>query len=440
MKIASLSPDQAPPISVPLRFFAVAPLFLVLAALLLAMGDDNPFANTHSPALLAATHCITLGFMAMIMVGAIQQVVPVIIGSQMPAPRLLAWLTMLPLTAGALLLTTGFTLGKPELLNLSWSLLGFAFLIFIIASLYSLAQATAKNPTKTALLLSVLSLAAAVALGMLLARGYAAGLDIPYARLATTHISLALGGWVLLLIIGVSYQVVPMFQLTPEYPKWLTGYLIPAIFATLILSLMPLLFETAPRWPGIVLETIFWILASIYAAITLKLQSQRRRRVPDATLSFFRLGMVALLVAAFFSLASLFPTEYSDHLRMLSALAFLPGFAMTVTQGMLYKIIPFLVWFHLFRGGTNPTATSIPNMKEIIPEHWMWWHLKLHGGTLLAALLATRLDMAVWLVELGLLLQGILLAYAIFTGISVYRNTLERIEQASTTGSPPVQE
>ena len=231
MKIASLSPEQAPPIGVPLRFFAVSPAFLVLAALLLATDDGNPFSSAHSPALLGATHCITLGFMAMVMIGAIQQVVPVIIGSQIPTPRLIAWLTNVPLTAGALLLTTGFVLGKPELLNLSWSLLGLTFLVFIGASLYSLARATAKNPTKTALLLSVLSLAAAVTLGMLLARGYATGLAIPYAKLATAHISLALGGWVLLLIIGVSYQVVPMFQLTPNYPKRLTDNLTPALFA-----------------------------------------------------------------------------------------------------------------------------------------------------------------------------------------------------------------
>src|SRR3989338_1739211 len=430
MKIASLSPEQAPPIGVPLRFFAVAPVFLILAALLLAMGEGNPFANPHSPALLAATHSITLGFMAMVMVGAIQQVVPVIIGSQIPAPRLIAWLTMLPLMAGALLLATGFALGKPELLDLSWSLLGFAFLIFIGASLFSLVRANAKNPTRTALLLSVLSLAAAVTLGMLLARGYAAGLAIPFSRLATAHISMALGGWVMLLIIGVSYQVVPMFQLTPNYPKWLTGYLTPAIFAALLSSLIPLLFETVPHWPGLIAETIFWILASSFAAVTLKLQSQRRRRVPDATLSFFRMGMIALLVAALFSLASFLLPASGDHLRMLSILTFLLGFAMSVMLGMLYKIVPFLVWFHLFRGGTNPTTTRIPNMKEIIPERWMWWHIWLHGVTLFAALLATRLDMAAWLVVVGLLMQGILLGYAVFTGISVYRGTLRRIEQA----------
>ena len=173
-------------------------------------------------------------------------------------------------------------------------------------------------------------------------------------------------------------------------------------------------------------------MASGFAVVTLKLQSQRRRRVPDATLSFFRLGMFALLAAALFSLAALFPTAYNNHLRMLSVLAFLLGFAMSVMHGMLYKIVPFLVWFHLFRGGTNPANTRIPNMKEIIPERWMWWHIKLHGATLVAALLAIWLDIAASLVAIGLLLQGILLCYAILTGMSVYRNTLRQIEQAST--------
>jgi len=426
MKLASLSTEQAPPISVPLRFFIAAPVFLALAALLLAMAGGNPFAELRAPALIAATHHVTLGFMAMVMLGAIQQLLPVVIGSQMPASRLVAWLTFLPLIAGTLSLSAGFMLGKAELLNLSWPLLGLAFLVFIAASLTSLARATAKNVTKTALLLSILSLAGAVTLGMLLAGGHANGLPLPYAKLAVAHISLALGGWVLLLIIGVSYQVVPMFQLTPNYPKWLSAALAPAIFSVLLINLALLLFGPAPHWAGSITEVLFWLLACCFAAVTLRLQSQRRRHIPDATLSFFRLGMVALLLAAAFSLAALLYPAAGDHLRTLSVLVFILGFALSLIHGMLYKIIPFLVWFHLFRGGLK---TGVPNMKKIIPEAWMWRHLWLHGGTLLAALLAPWWNAAARLLMLGLLLQGILLGYAVFTGIAVYRRTLQRLEQ-----------
>jgi hypothetical protein len=429
MRIASLSAEQAPPISLPLRFFALAPAFLVLPALLAGLSDGNPFADLRSGAQIAATHHITLGFMAMVMLGAIQQMLPVVIGSPMPATRWVAWITYVPLAVGALALSAGFALGSPLFLNLSWLLLGLAFLVFIGASLVSLVRAKAKNATKTAILLSILSLAGAVTLGILLARGYAAGLALPYASLAAAHVSLALGGWVLLLVIGVSYQVVPMFQLTPNYPKWMTSWLVPGLFTVLLLNLALLFFESSPRGLAFVAEAVFWALASAFAVVTLRLQYQRRRRIPDAALSFFRMGMAGLLLAALFSMAAHGFPEAAGPLRTLSALAFLLGFALSLIQGMLYKIVPFLVWFHLFRGGLK---TGVPNMKEIIPEPWMWRHFWLHGATLLAALLAVWWMAAAWLVMLGLLLQGALLGYGIFTGIAVYRRVYRKIEQTSS--------
>jgi hypothetical protein len=223
----------------------------------------------------------------------------------------------------------------------------------------------------------------------------------------------------MLLIVGVSYQVVPMFQLTPNYPKWLATSLAPAIFTVLALSLLSLLFEPRPHWVVIVAQGLFWCLAGCFAVTTLWLQSKRRRRVVDATLSFFRLGMMALLCTALFALATLiFPAI--DRLATLSTVLFLLGFAMSLMHGMLYKIVPFLVWFHLFRGGVK---RGVPNMKEIIPETWM------HRSTLLAALFAPWWNAAAWLVALGLLLQGMLLGYALFIAIAVYRRTLERIEE-----------
>lgn len=425
MNIIPLSTEQAPPISVPLRFFTAAPLFLVLAALMLMSGADNPFADMHSPALLAATHCITLGFLAMIMFGAMQQIMPVVIGSAMPASGLTAWLTLVPLILGALLLPAGFLLVKPILLNLAWPLLGIAFTIFISAVLISLARSPAHNATRSAMLLSILALGGAIALGLLLAHDYAAGSQLPYAKLTAAHISLALGGWVMLLIVGVSYQVVPMFQLTPNYPKWLTRGLAPAIFSVLLLNSLTLLPESRPLWVGIATQSLFWLSASGFAVTTLSLQSRRRRRIADATLEFFRLGMLALLCAALFALAALlFPD--TDSLVTLSAVLFLLGFAMSLIQGMLYKIVPFLVWFHLFRGGVKG---AVPNMKEIIPEPWMWRHLWLHRSTLLAVLFAPWWVAAAWLAALGLLLQGMLLGYALTIALVVYRRALKHIEE-----------
>lgn len=427
MNIHSLSTDQSPPIFIPFSFFAVAPFFLVLAAVLLALADGNPFADPHDPALRAATHCITLGFMAAVMFGAIQQILPVLVGSKMPAARWVAILTLLPLLFGSLSLIGGFILNEPGLFNTAMWLAGAAILLFTVASLISLARAAARNDTRTAILLSILSLALAVIPAMAVAYGYATGAALPYAELIATHIRIALGGWVMLLIVGVSYQVVPMFQLTPNYPNWLTRILAPAVFTVLLASTALLGLDSYPHRLSAALELLFWLLAATFATATLRLQQQRRRRVADATLSFFRLGMISMVIAAGFSMAALLYPAAGSHLRTLSVMGFLLGFALSVINGILYKIIPFLVWFHLFRGGMKK---GVPNMKQIIPEPWMWWHYRLQGATLLAALGAPFLDWAAWLVGAGLSLQGFLLGAGIFTGIAVYRKQVRQIERA----------
>ena len=59
----NLSFDQAPPISVPYRFFLVAPWFGVMAGILLAWSGADALASRWTPEALALTHLIALGFM-----------------------------------------------------------------------------------------------------------------------------------------------------------------------------------------------------------------------------------------------------------------------------------------------------------------------------------------------------------------------------------------
>ena len=115
MNSAGLSLEQAPPFSVPLRFFLTAPWFLVMAALLLLWQSlQEIFANRWLPAMLALTHLLTLGFMAQVMLGALLQILPVVVGVVVPRPRLTGTLIHVPLTLGALALSIVFWGGSPR--------------------------------------------------------------------------------------------------------------------------------------------------------------------------------------------------------------------------------------------------------------------------------------------------------------------------------------
>ena len=78
----NLSFEQAPPVSVPYRFFLTAPLFGVAAGLLLVWLGESAVASRWSGGALALTHLLAVGFMLQAMTGAVMQFVPVAAGGR----------------------------------------------------------------------------------------------------------------------------------------------------------------------------------------------------------------------------------------------------------------------------------------------------------------------------------------------------------------------
>ncbi len=63
----------------------------------------------------------------------------------------------------------------------------------------------------------------------------------PFEKLREFHYSFGLIGWVTLLIVAISFQVIEMYFVTPKYPDILYRYLIIVLF---ILISTKLLFES----------------------------------------------------------------------------------------------------------------------------------------------------------------------------------------------------
>jgi hypothetical protein len=90
MNFTGLSLDQAPPISAPVRFFLTAPLFAMVAAALILFFDPALLMSRFSLETIAVTHLFTIGFIAMVMLGALQQMLPVLAGVSLPKASLVA--------------------------------------------------------------------------------------------------------------------------------------------------------------------------------------------------------------------------------------------------------------------------------------------------------------------------------------------------------------
>lgn len=377
---AGLSLEQAPPISVPLRFFLSAPIFAVLAAILLGWQGPAMFASRWSAPLLAATHLITLGFLGLAMLGALLQMLPVIAGTPVRNPARVATLTHSLVVSGALLLVTGLALNNTLLIKIAMPLLGGGLGYFALVVMTSLSRAMPGNVTAIAMRLAVLALGITVVLGLVLASNHAWGWWGAVRTLFTSlHVAWGLLGWIGMLVVGVAFQVVPMLQLTPQYAGFFRTWLAIMVFCLLVMWSSALLLNNgSASLPQKSASILLAAAGSLFSIATLWLQYKRRRKLPDTTLSFWRFGMLSLLAAAALWIAGqIYPAfGAADRFSVLLGTLMLTGFAMSVVNGMLYKIVPFLVWFHLqsLRLGWR----NVPNMREILPEQCtrpqMWLH------------------------------------------------------------------
>ncbi len=299
----ALSFEQAPPISVPYRFFLTAPLFGAVAGLVLVVLGPPSFQSRWSPGALAMTHLIVVDFMLQVMCGSLLQFVAVVAGANIWRPRLVAAVVHPLITAGAILLASAFLFERPVLFLLAAAVFVTAVGLFLTVMAVALLRTPARGTSIHVLRLAVLGLLVTVILGATLAvtLGLSGDLHLPWPLLTLidVHVAWGLAGWALMLVIGVSYLVVPMFQLTPAYPVWFARALPAGLFAVLCLWTLRLApgSAAAPAWqPGVALAGV--LLAAAYAVATLALQSRRRRRLVDVTFILWRGAMLSLLAFA----------------------------------------------------------------------------------------------------------------------------------------------
>ena len=361
-----LSLEQAPPFAVPLRFFLTAPGFLVLAAMVLLWQGPEFFVSRWLPAPLAFTHLLTLGFMAQVMVGALLQILPVVVGVTVPRPQWTAALIHLPLTLGTLTLAGAFLLSIPLGFQIASGLLGLGFGVALIAFTLAVWRAPVTSGTVIAVRCALGGLLVTVALGLLLGGFLGWGLSLPVVTFTTLHAVWGLVGWAVLLVAGIADQVVPMFHITPAYPRWLSRRFAPlmtvmlAVWSALILGG----WETAAQIAGAALA----LGVAIFAGMTLHLLNQRRRKIGDPVLAYWRISLISLLAsAALWLLAAFVPALAPwSTVEWLLGILLIVGFAGGVINGMLYKITPFLAWFHLQAQLLG--RAKIPHMKQLLPD------------------------------------------------------------------------
>lgn len=414
-----LSLDQAPPIDIPARFFLTAPLFAIAAGLLLAWQGPTLLVSRWMPDALAATHLIAIGYLGLIMCGALLQMLPVVAGAPVPAVRLVGTATHLLLTIGAAGLAWGLAGGGPTLIWIGAGAAALGFLVFVIPVGIALVRARGAPGTLLALRTAALALVVTVALGLLLVAVLQGWIRVAeHTRWVDAHAAWGLMGWIGLLVVGVAIQVMPMFYVTPAYPAPMRRWFAPIVLVGIGAA------STGWIMGGDLFgQTVFGTIALGFvgfALLTLRLISRRERPRLDPTLLHWWAAMLSLCGAALAWAFAAPPT--------LIGVLLLVGVGVGLPAGMLFKILPFLTWFHLQHRqlGSGRFDLRIPHMGSLLSMQWARVQFGLHllalallAGSLWVPMLARPAGIALALSSLVLLvlLIGVARTYRRFAAV-----------------------
>ena len=359
MDFDGLSVDQAPPISAPIRFFVTAPLFAVLAGILILFSDAAVLSSRFSTHTIAVTHALTVGFLSFVMFGALLQMLPVLAGVRISKVDLVAKSSYAFMLVGTLSMIFGLWFDISKLILLSSLLLGSGFLILIISMLIALKGVVNVTASVRAIITGLIFALLITLMGMHLLSSYGIGkFSDLHLLFANIHSVWAVFGFAGVLIIGVAFHVLPMFYVAPRFKKFCKQKVVWLVTSGLLLWLFLNIFiESYSTIGKIWVALFFWAFST---TVYLKLNA-RRRKVSDITVWYWRSASIFMTLGTFaWAINDFFDEKYIVIVSILIG----GGFILSIMSGMLYKIVPFLVWFHLNAKG----YMSIPTMNDMISK------------------------------------------------------------------------
>ena len=418
-----LSLEQAPPISVVFRFFVTASFFGVLLGLFLLLDNLGMLKFISHAKELFITHILALGVMASFMFGALFQMLPVIAGVTIKTPHLKVIIVHLFLLLGLIFQLHSFLYNSIHFSYLfSAFFLGIGLLYGIFIMLKELMQIKDHSPSSKGMIFSLFSFVITILFGtylLLTLGGYIDG--VFFAKSREIHYSFALFGWITLLIVSVSFQVVEMFYVTPKYPSWMRKYLILMLFLLLLVKSIAILLMIQTE----IITALLSMVLVLYSGVTIHRLYYRKRPTSDATVWFWRLAMGLLMGSMLITLCETFMT-INLEIKTLSYFLFI-GFVLSVVFAMIYKIIPFLTWFHL----SNQGYLEAPMMHDVIHPKRAKIQFYIHVSMLLMFILTVFFNMVILKIWAALLLLSSFgwLLYNLIYAMKKYHYTQKHTER-----------
>jgi hypothetical protein len=358
----------------PLAFIALGLTLLAAAAAVIVFAPGLWLLPPTHPHVVGLVHLWLPGFLLSVCLGAVYQLMPVILGVPLRLGLPAAWTHFALHGLGVSWLVAGFMTGQFTAVAAGGALMMAGLGILSYATFRTFAASSRRDAAAWCFPLAAGWLALTVVLGVVMAwNRHQPFLPLSILDLLRTHAHLGLVGFFVSLLQGVAFQLVPMFTMgTLRRPGLIRHGLVGTQLGLLLLA--PGLAWHQP--PLMLAGAVFLVGALVCSGIALRatLQTRRRRKLETGLQAFVAgagcLGFAAALGVAMLLLPDRWVHEFPSV--ALYGLFVVAGALSLTVLGMLCKIIPFLVWMRAYGPWVGkrpvPVATSLAS-----PLLERWW-------------------------------------------------------------------
>ena len=352
-------------IKLPLAFIFCGLFSFVAAQFILLTHYDAFVQHTYRiPPIWMGAHLLLLGFVVMVIMGAMYQLVPVAFLTPIWSQKF-AYFQFAVTAIGIILFA--LLLGYNPAHSIYGAVLAvIGLFMFIIQMLLTIAKQKDKNMITIFVSSALICLLATIAAGFLLAWNISFDVILEHAALLKTHLLFGITGWFTLLIFGFSYKLIPMFSLSH-------GFTMKAAKPAFLIYSIGLLTIMISIWTNsLVFDVLgFALLFGGFTCFILDVKEilqKRMRRKLDKPLSFaivaIGIGYIVHLTALILSIISVQKVSVWGMLIF----TYLFGWVIFSILGYLYKIVPFLWWTHKYSKQIG--KENVPTLAQMVNEKW----------------------------------------------------------------------
>lgn len=361
-----LSTKNAPSPYVVIPHYAFGAVAFLAACVILYFVAPDLTRHYMSPKLFTLTHLLALGWITMIIFGALYQLIPVVMEVRLYSEKL-AFTTFILFGAGLITLSISFwtfIFSSSIGLEVGGYLIVAAVVLFTINIIMTSVKTERKTIENTFIITSILWLLLTVILGIIIVLNFKLQfISSSHLQLLKIHAHIGFVGWFLLLVVGVASKLMPMFLIVHGVPRKLLVYSFYLINAGLLLITIGYYY-----FPEIWFLTLSGVLIILGVIAFLRFNfvafGKRIRKKLDVGLKLSATAFIMLAITLLLSiLAVINPDSVASiqiRIQIVYGVLIVLGFLSALVLGQTYKTLPFIIWLQKYQSKVGKSKVPLP--------------------------------------------------------------------------------